>query len=247
VTDGLVLIHGWPMDRSMWDAQVAALEGRVRLVAPDLPGFGDAPSAGGVMSMDAGAEAVLGAADDAGIDRFVACGVSMGGYVALALRRRHRERVLGLVLANTRSDPDDEAGRRRRHETAARLLAEGVGFLADAPPPLLSSSARDTLWERVKDTIRRQPAAAVAAATLGMAERRDSTPDLAGIDVPVLVITSSEDTLIPPDATAPISDAVPLGTLVTIQGAGHLSNMEAPTVFTDALVEHLRRCGLTVG
>jgi pimeloyl-ACP methyl ester carboxylesterase len=89
-----------------------------------------------------------------------------------------------------------------------------------------------------------QPAEAIAAAVLGMAERPDSTADLAGIDVPVLVITSTMDTLIPPEATAPIADAVPDGELVTIQGAGHLSSLEAPERFDAALERLLARCGL---
>jgi 3-oxoadipate enol-lactonase len=247
MTDGLVLIHGWPMDGSMWDRQAASLLGRVPLVAPSLPGFGDTPSAGAVMSMDAGAEAVLASADAAGIDRFVACGLSMGGYVAFSLWRRHRERLLGLVLANTRAGPDDDAGRERRRAVAARLLSEGTGFLAGSPPPLLSSTAPEDLWTLVREIIQRQPAAAIAAAALGMAARPDSTPDLPGIDVPVLVITAGQDTLIPSEATAPIAEAVPNGSLITLPGAGHLSNLEAPEAFVDALQEHLRTCGVPVG
>ena len=244
MTDGVLLLHGWPLDGSMWDEQVASLRDQVPVAAPSMPGFGGEPSAGDVMTMDAAGDAAVTAARAAGVDRFVVCGLSMGGYVALAIRRRHRDRVLGLVLANTRAGADDEAGKERRRALAARLLAEKSGFLMANLPPLLSKSAPPALWDRVRERVGAQPAASIAAASLGMAERPDSTADLAGIDVPVLVIASTGDRLIPFDATAPIAEQVPDGSLHVIEGAGHLSNLEAPQGFTRAVEGHLARCGL---
>jgi pimeloyl-ACP methyl ester carboxylesterase len=168
----------------------------------------------------------------------------MGGYVALALWRRYRSRVAGLVLANTRAGADDEAGKERRRALADRLHTEGVGFLVDAPPPLLSPGASEDLWVWVKRIIGAQPAGAIAAASLGMAERPDSTGDLAGIDVPALVVTSTGDALIPPEATTPMGDQIPGARLEVIEGAGHLSNLEAPDEFNRLLREHLARCGV---
>ncbi len=244
MADGLLLLHAWPLDGSMWDGQVGRLAGRIPVAAPSFPGFGGTPSAGAVMTMSAAAAAAIGAADDAGLDRFVACGISMGGYVAFALWRRYRARVIGLVLANTRAGADDDTGRERRRGMAERLRAEGSGFLVDQPPPLLSDGAPPELWERVLGMVRAQPAEAIAAATLGMAERADSTPDLPGIDVPTLVVASSGDRLIPPSETTPLAQAIPQATLTMLEGAGHLSNLEAPEPFDAALLEHLRRCGL---
>lgn len=244
MSDGLLLLHAFPLDSTMWEPQVGALSEEVTVVAPDLPGFGSAPSAGPIMSMEAAAAAAAGALEDAGVDRAVVCGLSMGGYVAFALWRRHRERVAGLVLANTRPGADDDAGKERRRALAARLREEGSGFLVESPGPLLSEHAPPELWARVRDIVRRQPAASIAAASLGMAERPDSTPDLAGIDVPTLVIASTGDTLIPQSATAPMAEQIPGATLVTIDGAGHLSNLEAAGEFTRALRDHLARCGV---
>jgi len=197
-----------------------------------------------VLQMDAAADAAVEAADRAGLDRMVVCGLSMGGYAAFALWRRHRPRVVGLVLANTKAGPDDEAGRERRRALAARLKAEGNGFLVESPPPLLSEHAPPQLWQRVKSIIAAQPAEAIASASLGMAERPDSTPDLGGIDVPTLVVTSTADTLIPAEATKPIAAQIPGGRVEVIDGAGHLSNLEAPDEFNRLLREHLLRCGL---
>ena len=179
-----------------------------------------------------------------GMDRAVVVGLSMGGYAALSFWRRHRDRVLGLVLANTRAGADDEAGKDRRRALAARLRDEGSAFLVQSPPPLLSSNASDELWARVRDVIRAQPAEAIAAASLGMAERVDSTDDLAGIDVPTLVVTSTGDTLIPPDATTPMASQIPGARLEILEGAGHLSNLEAAEEFNRLLHQQAVRCGV---
>jgi len=244
MTDGLLLLHAFPLDASMWEPQIAALRNEVTVVAPNFPGFGGAPLSGSVLTMDQAAEEAAAALADAGIDRAVVCGLSMGGYVAFAFWRRHSDRVAGLVLANTKSGADDEAGRERRRALAERLRTEGNAFLVDAPPPLLSSDAQAELWERVKRVIAEQPAEAIAAASLGMAERPDSTGDLAGITVPTLVITSTGDTLIPPEATSPMADQIPGAHLDVIDGAGHLSNLEAPDVFNKVVRAHLVRSKL---
>jgi 3-oxoadipate enol-lactonase len=240
MTDALLLLHGHPLDASMWESQLEGLEGTARLIAPSLPGFGGEPSAGDVMTMEAAADRVAATLKETGVDRAVVCGISMGGYVAFALWRHHRDLVSGLVLSNTKAGPDDEAGKERRRQLAERLRTEG-NFLADSPPPLLSANASPELWDRVKEIVRAQPAEAIAAAALGMAERRDSTPDLAGISVPTLVITSTGDTLIPPEATTPMVGQISGARLEIIDGAGHLSNLEAPDEFNRLLREHLSR------
>jgi 3-oxoadipate enol-lactonase len=246
MTDGLVLLHAFPLDATMWDPQLAALGADFPVIASNAPGFGGSPLGNPVMEMDAAADRASDEAAAAGLDRVVVVGLSMGGYVALAFWRRYRERVLGLVLANTRAGADDDAGKERRRALADRLRAEGNGFMVESPPPLLSSAAPAGLWDQVKATIRAQPAEAIAAASAGMAERPDSTPDLAGIDVPTLVITSTGDTLIPPEATTPMAEQIPGARLEVIEGAGHLSNLEAPDRFNELLREHLVACGLRV-
>ena len=244
MTDALLLIHGFPLDGTMWEPQQASMAGRVDVVAPHLPGFGGTPGVGEVMTMAFAASRCVESLDEAGAERAVVCGISMGGYVALELWRSHRERVAGFVFVNTRAGADDEAGKERRRDLAARLRVEGIDFLVVSPGPLLSEQADQELWGRVKAIIAAQPAEAVAAAALGMAERPDSTGDLPGIDVPTMVITSTGDTLIPAEATSPMADAIPGATLEIIEGAGHLSSLQAPGEFTLLLETHLTLCGL---
>lgn len=238
MTDGLLLIHAFPLDASMWEPQITGLGADVAIAAPNLPGFGGTALNDQTLTMDAAADAVADALTREGIERAVVCGLSMGGYVAFAFWRRHGDRVSGLVLANTRAVADDDEGKQKRLALAERLRSEG-NVLVENPPPLLSSDAPDELWDSVKGIIARQPAEAIAAVSAGMAERPDSTGDLASIDVPTLVITSTGDTLIPPDATKAMGEQIPGARVEVIDGAGHISNLEAPAEFNRLLQEHV--------
>jgi len=239
----ILLIHAFPVDASMWSAQVEALSDEHTVLAPSLPGFGGTPSVGDVMTMDAAADFLAGELDRSGPDRAVVCGLSIGGYVAFSLWRRHRDRIAGLVLANTKAEPDDEAGKERRLTVAEKARNEGSGAIAESPPPLLSEGAGEELWGRVKGWIRAQPGESIAAASLGMAEREDSRPILGDIDIPTAVITSTGDTLIPADVSSPMAEAIREADLVILDGAGHLSNLEDPQGFNTALRALLSRAG----
>lgn len=237
----LVLIHAFPVDAAMWEEQVAALAGEADLLAPSLPGFGGTEPIGEVMAMDAAADHVTAEMDRAGMDRAVVCGLSMGGYVAFSMWRRHRDRIAGLAMADTRAEPDDDAGRERRRLVAEKAQAQGSAAIADEPPPLLSEDADPALWERVKEMIRRQPGDSIAAASLGLGERVDARPLLPEIDVPTTVIVGSADTLTPPALSEAMVQAISGAELVVLEGAGHLSNLEAPDGFTAALRAVLQR------
>jgi pimeloyl-ACP methyl ester carboxylesterase len=243
MTRGLLLLHAWPLDAGMWQPQLDALPAELSVAAPHLPGFGGSEPAGDVMTMGSAADRALEALDMMGIERAVVCGLSIGGYVAFELWRRAPDRFCGLILANTRAVDDPTEAAEGRRVLAARLRAEG-NVLAVEPPPLLAADAPPELQERVRASIARQPADAIAAALLGMAERPDSTPDLRTIDVPTLVVTSTEDRLIAPEVSAEMCGRVPGARLETIEGVGHLTNLEAPEVFTTLVLEQLADCGI---
>jgi pimeloyl-ACP methyl ester carboxylesterase len=245
MTDGLLLIHAFPLDARMWDRQVNALTGTVRIAAVDLPGFGGSPLEGDVTTMAIAARRCVEVLDQANVDRAVVCGLSMGGYVALELWRSARERIAGLVLANTRAEPDDEAGRERRRGISGAVRRDGILAIIESQRTLLSPSAPDELWERVASIVRAQSADAVAAMSLGLAERPDSRPDLPTIDVPTLVITSTDDQVIAPELSESMAAAIRDADLAIIEGAGHLSSMERPDEFSGLLRRHLDRSRLT--
>ena len=149
MTDGLLLLHAWPVDARMWEPQLAALPDGLAVAAPDLPGFGGSEPAGDVLTMGAAAERALEALGERGIDRAVVCGLSMGGYVAFELWRRARDRVIGFVLANTRAVADPPEAAAARRALAERLRSEG-NVLATEPPALLSDRASEDLRSRVR-------------------------------------------------------------------------------------------------
>jgi pimeloyl-ACP methyl ester carboxylesterase len=244
MADGVLLLHAFPLDARMWQPQLDAFAADVTIVAPNLPGFGGREPVPDVMTMELAARSAIRALDDAGVERALVCGLSMGGYVALELWRRARERVDGFVFANTRAGADSEEGAANRRALAERLRAEGASFFADGPPGLLSDGASDEVRARVRALIADQPADAIAAASLGMPERPDSGPDLPGIDVPTLVVSGTADSLIPPHVTAEMADLIPGAEFVAIEGAGHLSNLEQPDEFNRLLGSRLQRAGL---
>lgn len=232
----VVFLHAFPLNAAMWAGQVAALPGRAALT-PHFPGFGGrAPTEA---DLDGFARAVLADMDQAGMARAVVVGLSMGGYVAFRLHALAPERVAGLVLADTRAGADDEAGRQKRTDQAARVRSEGTGWMGDAMVPALLGATtrrdRPQVVEEVRGLIAQAHPEGVARALEAMRARPDSTPALAGIRVPALVIVGEEDTLTPPAESRVIADGIPGARLVVLPGAGHLANLEAPEGFNQAV------------
>ncbi len=237
----LLLVHGFPLDRALWKPQIAAFGDDRRVLAPDLVGFGES-SAEGRPSMAAHADDLLALLDALGIERALLCGLSMGGYVALDFAHRYPERLAGLVLACTRAEPDDEAGRAGRRETADRVRDAGLSILSDAmPDKLLAEGATEKLKRELAQMIGRQPVEGTVAALGAMADRPDARPWLPGIHRPCLVLAGAEDRVIPPEASRSMAEVIPDSQLVLIPGAGHLANLEQPGAFNAALREFMAR------
>jgi pimeloyl-ACP methyl ester carboxylesterase len=244
----LVLLHGFPFDHTIWEAQGAALGGEAWVLTPDLPGFGrSAPPAGDApRTMDAYAQRVLAWADGQGLRRFVLGGHSMGGYVAFAVARLAAERLAGLALIATRPGADSEAGRQKRAELRAAVAQHGPQAAADAMLPTLlpptTATERPALVEQVRATILRQTPAGLIPAIQAMAARPDSTPDLAGLTMPVLILHGAADATVPPVEADAMHAAISGSTLVLVPDAGHLPMLEAPAAVAAALREFLAAC-----
>ena len=238
----LLLIHGFPLDRSMWGHQVATLA-RWRRIAPDLRGcgFSDVPEQG--YSMAAYAADLVGLLDKLRIDRAVIAGLSMGGYVAFELLRRYRERVMGLILMDTRADADSPDARKSRDALIDVARSQGAAAVAEhLLPRLLGRSTQRTqpqVVEQVRETARRTPVPGIVGALTAMRDRPDSTPQLGAIDVPTLVVVGEEDELTPPAVARAMTSAIPSAAMTTIPGAGHLAPLEAPTAVSRVIAEFL--------
>lgn len=239
----VVLIHGYPFNRSLWTEQAEALRDRYRVVIPDLRGFGESDSAGNLATMGRMAEDVAALMDHLEIEQAVIGGLSMGGYVALAFARQIPARVRALVLADTRAQADTEEGKQTRAQQAEKALSEGMAGIADAMLPKLLTpdtvSKRPELVKRVRDMMLKTKPEGAAAALMGMAQRDDQTEFISSIEVPALIAVGREDAITPVADSEAMHAKIAESRLVVIENAGHVSNLEQTEQFNDALHKFL--------
>ncbi len=236
----LVLLHAFPLNAGMWDEQIAALAPRWRVVAPDLPGFGHTPAAeGGEASIDGWADLVAELVPQLGLGPVVVGGLSMGGYVAFALHRRHPELVTALVLADTRAGADTPEVVQRRTDQQQKVSAGKTDEVLDAMVGTLLSEQtrqeRPDVVERARALMATTPPATIITALEVMKNRVDATAALGAITVPVLVVVGEHDVPSPPAVAQEMAEALPDARLETLPGAGHLSNLEVPEAFNRIL------------
>jgi pimeloyl-ACP methyl ester carboxylesterase len=237
----VVFLHGFPHDRTLWAAQLGALAVPTRTLACDLRGFGE--SRGTAEAIDDYADDVAAWMTALRLDPAVVVGLSMGGYVALALWRRHPDLFRGIVLANTRAGADDAAAREKRTEQIRAAETRGSELLADdlvrGMLGKTTRARRPEVAERVHAMLARAPVDAVVGALKAMRGRADSTPTLPTITVPALVITGDEDTLIPASEAQAMHERLAHSRLEVIAEAGHLTNVERPASFNHVISEFL--------
>lgn len=241
----VVLLHAFPLSRSMWTPQMQALRTTHRLLAPDLRGFGGSKAFDDPPSLDQVADDVAGLLDELSIkDRIVLGGLSMGGYAAFAFVRRHANRLRGLILADTRAEADDAEGRANRDRLIAFAAQNTARAVLDQMMAKLIAPETMTRHPEVVESIRgiasSQTPAAIVGALKAMRARPDSGPTLASIRVPTLVVVGEKDTLTPPAMSESIAARVAAAKLVRIEGAGHLANLEKPEGFNAAVREFLQ-------
>ena len=240
----VLLVHAFPLNSKMWEPQIEALGDRFRFIAPDLRGFGgsDAPEDRSQYNVDLFADDLKAVLDDAGVNEAVVCGLSLGGYVAFAFLRKYRSNVKALVLADTRPEADAPENITKRTGQQDMVASEGTAGLIDAlPGALLGEPTREKKPDVVAHAkaLMDNPAAGFIGALEAMKGRPDSTGDLAGVDVPTLIVVGENDGLTPPDLSRNMHEHIGGSTLVVIPEAGHLSNLEAPEAFNGALAEFL--------
>ena len=239
----VVFLHAFPLNRAMWEAQARALAPTHQVVRFDARGFGGTPPGDGLLTMERIADDAVALLDHLGLSRATVCGLSMGGYAAFALVRRHPDRVRALVLADTRTAPDSVEQRRSRSTQADSVRREGPAAIVDG---FLQKAVGDTTRKErpevvaaVREMILATPARGIVDALAGLASRADSGPTLREIAVTTLVVCGAEDALTPPADAEAIHRGVPGSTLAILPGAGHLSAIEDPAAFNAALTAFL--------
>ena len=238
----VVLLHGFPMDGTMWRPQIDVLGKEFRVVCGDARGHGRSGGGGAAIAFEWFVDDLLAVLDRLAIDSAVLVGLSMGGYTALRFAEREPSRVRALVLADTKSAADGNEAKVKRAAGARKALAEGSrafadGFLATAFAP----GAAPKTVAAARKVIAAMDPRAIAAALVALAGRTDTTESLPKIRVPTLVIVGEKDALTPPADSRALAAAIPGARLVEIPGAGHFSNLQAPAAFNEALLAFLRR------
>ena len=240
----VLLVHGFPLDHSMWNAQIDALARNHRVIAVDLRGFGQSEAGDEMVTMEQFAHDMAGLLDALSIeDQVVFAGLSMGGYVAWQFWREYPSRVKALILCDTRAVADTPEIAAGRLEMAERVLAEGPEPLVEMMMPKLFGQptvvSRPELVESLRGVMLSSDRRAVAAAARGMAQRPDVTAMLAAIDCPSLVIVGRLDAISTPDEMRSIADAIPLAEYVEIADSGHMTTMEKPAEVNAAMLDFL--------
>jgi pimeloyl-ACP methyl ester carboxylesterase len=240
----LLLVHGFPLNHSMWQFQVPRFSANRRVIAPDLRGFGKSEVIGDKVTMQQFADDLDSLITALGVDQPIAfCGLSMGGYIGWEFYRRHRDRLSHLVLCDTRAEADSDAVIRGRLMMAARVAEEGPGFIPQTMLPKLFApetfEQNPELVETAKQVILATSPGGIAAAQRGMASRNSATEILGRMDLPVLLIGGEHDAITPSDEMRRTAAAIPNAQFVEIPGAGHMTPWENPTAFNHAVESFL--------
>ncbi len=237
----VLLLHAFPLHREMWLPQVEALAGQYRVIALDARGLGQSRPAPESLTMELYADDAAAVLDHLGINKVVVAGLSMGGYAALAFAKRHRTRLGGLVLADTRATADSDEGRAGRLAFIDQAAKFGMDWVAtEMLPKLQRQQPLPHVEAELRRLIRTNTVLGVAAAQRGMARRADATQDLSAIACPTLVMVGEEDRLTPPAMAQELATAIPNAKLITLSGAGHVANLEDPARFNVALLDFLQ-------
>ncbi|MGC9541995.1 alpha/beta fold hydrolase [Streptomyces sp. UG1] len=238
----LVLVHGHPFDRTMWNPQIEKFSATRRVVAPDLRGYGASPVVPGITPLAAFAEDIETLLDDLKVATCVLAGLSMGGQIVMECYARFPDRIRGLVLADTFPAAETQDGKRTRNAMADRLLREGMrGYADEVLEKMVAPYATAEVKAHVHRMMTATPPEGAAAALRGRAERPDYRALLTRVTVPALVVVGADDTYTPvPDAEA-MHTALPDSTLRVIEGAAHMPNLERAEEFNEALGALLAR------
>ncbi len=241
----IVLLHGFPLNHTIWEPQVEELSRDFQVVTPDLRGHGESEATLGVYGMDLFAQDLKALLDHLRIERFILGGLSMGGYVAFAFLKQLGERVQALILADTKAEADTAEAQARREQQAQEALRDGTEPMANRLiQAMLTTETRQSdkaLTSQVYEMMRLTNPIGVAGALRGMAQRPDSTPLLSSLRIPTLILVGEKD------STTPLIDAQKMAALiggselVIVPRSAHLTSLENPKSVNVAVRRFLER------
>lgn len=229
----LVLVHGYPLDHTIWDKIVSLLENDFDIIFPDLRGFGQSDVVESQYKILDMATDIAGLLDQLGFKKAAIAGHSMGGYISLAFARAYPDRVTGLGLIASQALADPPENKIGRYDAAEEIMKTGVEPVAEGMSTKLTPDERVQAY--VRGLIAAQHPAGLAGALKAMAERDDSSSILSSFQFPVVLIHGKADELIPVQRAQEIKSAIPHATLIELSSVGHMPMMENPQATATAL------------
>lgn len=229
----LVLVHGYPLDHTIWDEVLPLLENEFDVILPDLRGFGGSDIVEVQYKISDMAADIASLLDALGIEKTAIAGHSMGGYISLAFARAYPDRVAGLGLIASQALADSAEGKAGRYKAASEIMKSGVGSIAKAFPPKLTPDERVQAY--LQELITKQSPAGLAGALKAMAERDDSSPILSSFEFPVSIVHGELDELISIHRAQEVRGAISHAVLTELSGVGHMPMMEDPHSTASAL------------
>lgn len=244
----IVFVHAFPLNHTMWGAQVDALKDKWRVIAYDVRGFGGTPAGDGQYTMEFLADDLLALLAHLSVKGAVLCGLSMGGYIVLRAAEKKPDLARALVLCDTKAAPDADDAKIKRAQAMRAVKEKGVSAFTDnflkgvfAPDNL---AAPHPAVQKTRDIILKNTATGVCGALLAMATRTDTSAFLAGFKGPLLFLSGEHDRLIPPEAARAMAAQNPRAQLHLIPQAAHMSNLENPPTFNRHLLDFLAQPAL---
>ena len=231
----LALLHGYPLDGSIWSEVIPLLQHRYDLIVPDLRGFGESTTVDEPYTMNTFASDIAGILDHLGIEQTALAGHSMSGYIALAFAGLFPDRVRGLGLVSSQALSDSPERKQGRYDTATQVARKGIKVVVEAMTPKFTSDERVRAFAQT--VMEQQKPVGIIGALKAMAEREDTTPLLPAFKFPVVIVHGDADALIPVDRAREAKNLVPHACILELKGVGHLPMMESPDETAKALMQ----------
>lgn len=243
----IIFIHGFPLNKSMWDMQAEALKDNYRVIAYDIRGHGNSDPGIDEFFIELFVNDLWQFMEKLGIEKAILCGLSLGGYIALNAVLKYPDRFDSLILNDTQCIADTSEIKENRCLAITRIMNDGVEQYADEiienlfAPESFARKKNEII--AVKEMIISTPKQSLCNTLRALAERKETCDRLPEISIPVLIMVGKEDKITPIAAARQMHEKILNSTLKIIQHAGHLSNLENPPEFNFQLVKFLERVG----
>ena len=241
----VVFVHAFPLNQKMWEGQVKALRDKFSILTYDLRGFGKSEVGDGQYMFENHVDDFIELLLSLKIEKVIACGLSMGGYVLLRAYEKNPSFFHALILCDTRAESDGNEAKLRRNQMLHILKFHGKEkFIDEFVKTALSQKTFERNYEVVdfvKKLIYENDEKGIAGNLISLSTRTDTTSVLEKIDVPTLIIVGEDDALTPPALAREINLKIKESELVVIPNAGHLSNLENAEEFNRAILNFLQK------